>query len=108
MSSPWDVAQARRLWHDAAIEISPIRKGLLLGLVAGVLLTAAPAASGAPPLRGCGGGVRAAKVDCGKAKRIAAEYRRTGRRNIWMYTCSRGGDHGRCVLDRKVVIFPLG
>ena len=55
----------------------------------------------------CGQGVRAMIVDCGKAKRLAAEFRKTKRRSIWMYTCSGGGSRGRCVLDRKLVTFPI-
>ena len=79
---------------------------IMLGVVAALLL-AAPAALSAEPLRNCGSGVRALVVDCGKAKRLAAEYRKTKRRSIWMYTCSGAGSRGRCTLDRKVVTFPL-
>jgi hypothetical protein len=53
----------------------------------------------------CGNGVRAAIVDCGKAKRLAREHRRTGDRMIWMYTCKSGERRGICVLDRKIVTF---
>jgi hypothetical protein len=76
------------------------------GVLFALLLTAS--ASSAQPLRSCGSGVRAAIVDCGKAKRIAREFRKTGRRSIWMYTCRPGERRHRCVLDRKIVTFPAG
>jgi hypothetical protein len=79
---------------------------MLLGGILAILVV--PASSGAQQLRSCGGGVRAALIDCGKAKRIAAEYRKTHSRSIWLYTCSGGRERGRCVLERKIVIFPLG
>ena len=62
---------------------------------------------GAVPLENCGGGVRASKVGCAKAKRIAKEYAKTRDRSIWGYTCSAGDSRGRCVLDRKLVLFQL-
>jgi hypothetical protein len=27
--------------------------------------------------------------------------------SIWLYRCSSGGNRGRCVLDRKLITFPL-
>jgi hypothetical protein len=84
----------------------PIARLLLVPVV--VLLLALPASSGAANLQNCGGGVRAAKVACAKAKRIAAEYAKTHARSLQGYTCSSGNNQGRCVLDRKVVTFPLG
>jgi hypothetical protein len=56
----------------------------------------------------CGKGVRATVVDCGKARRLAKEYLKTRDRSLWLYTCTPGGKRGRCVLDRKIVTFPLG
>jgi hypothetical protein len=79
----------------------------LLLIAAVVLLLALPASSGAAKLQNCGGGVRAAKVACAKAKRIAAEYAKTQAHSLQGYTCSSGGSQGRCVLDRKIVVFPL-
>jgi len=58
-------------------------------------------------LENCGGGVRAAKVGCAKAKRIAKEYAKTHDRSIWGYTCSAGRSQGKCVLDRKLIMFAL-
>ncbi len=58
-------------------------------------------------LRNCGGGVRAAIVSCPKAKRIAKEYAKTGAHSLQGYTCSGGGSQVHCVLDRKLVVFPL-
>ena len=78
---------------------------LLIAVIA--LLLALPASSGAAKLQNCGGGVRAAKVACSKAKRIATEYAKTQAHSLQGYTCSSGGSQGRCVLDRKVVTFPL-
>ena len=46
-------------------------------------------------------------VSCPKAKRIAKEYAKTQAHSLQGYTCSGGGGQGRCVLDRKVVLFPL-
>ena len=86
--------------------MTPVRASLLALAVAAVLL-ALPGASGAASLRSCGGGVRAAVVSCAKAKRIAGEYTKTHSRSLQGYTCSSGGSQGRCVLDRKVVTFPL-
>ena len=86
--------------------MSIVRLNLLLIAVIAVLL-AVPASSGAAKLQNCGGGVRAAKVACSKAKRIAAEYAKTKAHSLQGYTCSGGGSQGRCVLDRKVVTFPL-
>lgn len=79
---------------------------IALGIVAALLLAAASAWS-AEALQNCGSGVRAAFVGCAKAKRIAAEYRKTHHRSIWLYTCSKGRSQARCVLDRKIVTFPL-
>lgn len=69
-------------------------------------LTASPAAEAAQ-LVNCGGGVRAAVVGCSKARRIAKEYVKTHDHSIWLYRCSSGGNRGRCVLDRKLITFPL-
>jgi hypothetical protein len=80
----------------------------LLAVLAVAALLAIPGSSGAAAgLQNCGGGVRAAKVSCSKAKRIAAEYAKTGARSLQGYTCSSGRSQGRCTLDRKLVIFPL-
>jgi hypothetical protein len=86
------------------MQISRLR--LLLIPVVAVLL-ALPASSIADGLQNCGGGVRASKVACSKAKRIAAEYSKTRARSLQGYRCSDSGSHGRCVLDRKVVTFTL-
>jgi hypothetical protein len=86
--------------------MSRIHISLLIAAIAAVL--AIPVASGAADLQSCGGGVRAAVVSCAKAKRIAAEYRKTHARSLQGYRCSSSGGQGRCVLDRKLVTFPLG
>ena len=65
------------------------------------------ASSSAAQLENCGRGVRAAKVGCAKAKRIAKEYAKTHDKSIWGYACSGGEGRGRCVLDRKLVLFEL-
>ena len=76
-------------------------------LIAAILVVLAiPVRSGAAGLQNCGGGVRAAVVSCAKAKRIAAEYRKTHARSVQGYKCSSGGGQGRCALDRKLVLFP--
>ena len=85
----------------------PVRACLLSLAVVSILL-ALPGVSGAASMRSCGGGVRAAVVSCGKAKRIATEYAKTHSHSLQGYTCSSGGSQGRCTLDRKVVTFPLG
>ena len=54
-----------------------------------------------------GGGVRASKVACAKAKRIATEYSKTGARSLQGFICTSSGSQARCVLDRKLVVFPL-
>jgi hypothetical protein len=87
--------------------MSPVR-ACLLSLAVVAILLALPGASGAASMRSCGGGVRAAVVSCGKAKRIATEYAKTRSRSLQGYTCTSGGSQGRCTLDRKVVTFPLG
>jgi hypothetical protein len=79
---------------------------IALGIVTAFLLAAASASS-AGLLQNCGSGVRAAMVSCAKAKRIAAEYRKTHHRSIWQYTCSKGRSQARCVLDQKIVTFSL-
>jgi hypothetical protein len=78
-----------------------------LAIAIAAVLALAPFASGAGKMENCGGGVRAAKVGCAKAKRIAKEYAKTHDRAIWGYRCSAGDTQGRCVLDRKVVVFRL-
>jgi hypothetical protein len=79
-----------------------------LFLVAAVaVLLALPASSSAGGMQNCGGGVRAAKVACSKAKRIATEYAKTRAHSLQGYTCNSGASQGRCTLDRKVVVFPL-
>jgi hypothetical protein len=83
-------------------------RAYLLTLATVAILLALPGASGASSLQNCGGGVRAAKVSCSKAKRIATEYKKTHAHSLQGYTCSGGGSQGRCTLDRKVVVFPLG
>ncbi len=82
------------------------RASLLTLAVAAVLL-ALPGASGAASMRSCGGGVRASIVSCSKAKRIATEYAKTKAHSLQGYTCSSGRSHGRCRLDRKLVLFRL-
>jgi hypothetical protein len=79
---------------------------LLLAAIAALVVLAVPSGANAG-LRNCGGGVRASVVACSKAKRIAAEYAKTGAHSLQGYTCSGGGSQGKCVLDRKVVTFPL-
>ena len=86
----------------------PIRRYQLFILAALLALAALAIPSGAGAgLRNCGGGVRAAVVSCSKAKRIAREYAKTPAKSLQGYTCSSGGSQGRCVLDRKIVTFPL-
>ncbi len=85
-----------------------IRRIHLLALVVIAVVLAFPVSSGsAAGLQNCGGGVRAAKVACSKAKRIASEYAKTHAHSLQGYTCSGGGNQGRCILDRKIVTFPL-
>ena len=79
---------------------------LLLAALSALVLIAVPSSADAG-LRECGGGVRAAVVGCPKAKRIAKEYAKTRARSLQGYACSSGGAQGRCVLDRKIVTFPL-
>jgi hypothetical protein len=80
----------------------------LLAIAVATILLALPAHSGAAGgFRNCGGGVRAAIVSCPKAKRIAKEYSKTQAHSLQGYICSGGGSQGRCILDRKVVVFPL-
>jgi len=79
---------------------------ILLAVLAAVVVPAVPSGADAG-LRNCGGGVRAAVVSCAKAKRIAKEYTKTQAKYLQGYTCSGGGSQGRCVLDRKLVTFPL-
>ena len=86
--------------------MSPPRLGAIAIALVAVCLMAAPG-WGAADLVNCGGGVRAALVGCSKAKRIAKEYVKTGDRSIWLFKCSGGASRGRCVLDRKVITFPL-
>jgi hypothetical protein len=86
--------------------MSFMRTSLLASvLVAGLL--AFVGTSGASSLQSCGGGVRAAKVSCDKAKRIATEYKKTRRHQLQGYTCKSGETQGRCALDRKLVLFSL-
>jgi hypothetical protein len=85
-----------------------IPRTYLLLIAAVALLLALPASAGAAQLQNCGGGVRAAVVSCSKAKRIASEYAKTKAHSLQGYKCSSGGSQGRCTLDRKIVVFPLG
>jgi hypothetical protein len=84
--------------------MSRLHVSLLIAAIA--VLLAVPVRSGAADLQSCGGGVRAALVPCAKAKRIAAEYRKTHARSLQGYRCSSRKGRGRCVLDRKLVLFP--
>jgi hypothetical protein len=85
-----------------------IRRIHLLAVAVIAVVLAFPVSSGsAAGLRNCGGGVRAAKVACSKAKRIAKEYAKTQARSLQGYKCSSGNSSGRCVLDRKIVTFRL-
>jgi hypothetical protein len=87
------------------MSIGHLRLLLITALVA-LALVALPSAADAG-LRDCGSGVRAAVVSCSKAKRIAKEYAKTQAKSLQGYTCSSGGSAGRCVLNRKIVTFPL-
>jgi hypothetical protein len=78
---------------------------IALGIAAALLLAASIAWS-AEPLRNCGSGVRAAVVDCGKAKRLAREWKKTHAKSVWLYTCAPSEKRVRCVLDRKIISFP--
>jgi hypothetical protein len=78
----------------------------MLAALLALAVLAIPSDAGAG-LRDCGGGVRAAVVGCSKAKRIAKEYAKTQAKSLQGYTCSDVGSQGRCVLDRKIVTFPL-
>ena len=91
---------------DPGYEMQIARLRLLLIPVVALLL-ALPATSSAGGLQNCGGGVRASKVACSKAKRIAAEYSKTRAHSLQGYRCSDSGSRGRCTLDRKLVTFPL-
>jgi hypothetical protein len=76
-------------------------------VVVAAVLALAASSSSAAGLQNCGGGVRAAKVGCWKAKRIAKEYAKTQAKSLQGYKCSSGGSSGRCVLDRKIITFRL-
>lgn len=80
---------------------------LLLATLTSLVVLAVPSGATAGGMQNCGGGVRAVKVPCSKAKRIATEYAKTHAHALQGYTCSGGGSQGRCVLDRKVVTFRL-
>ena len=92
---------------DPASEMSIRHVRFLLLTALAALALVAVSSSSAAGLQNCGGGVRAAKVACSKAKRIATEYAKTHAHSLQGYACSEGGSQGRCVLDRKVVTFPL-
>jgi hypothetical protein len=79
---------------------------VVLAAVVALIVLAVPSGANAA-LRNCGGGVRASIVSCAKAKRIANEYVKTQAKSLQGYTCNGGGSQGRCVLDRKIVTFPL-
>jgi hypothetical protein len=84
-----------------------MRKILLIAAAVAAMTAIALPSGASAGLRNCGGGVKAAKVSCSKAKRIAKEYAKTGAKSLQGYTCSSGGSSGKCVLDRKVVTFKL-
>jgi hypothetical protein len=88
--------------------MSVARLHLLAVVAVAVSLSFAASSGAAGGLQSCGGGVRAAVVSCGKAKRIASEYLKTRTRSLQGYTCSSGRGQGRCTLDRKLILFPLG
>jgi hypothetical protein len=79
---------------------------LVLAAVVALIVLVIPSGADAG-LRSCGGGVRAAVVSCAKAKRIATEFNKTHAHKLQGYNCGSGRSRGRCVLDRKVVTFPL-
>ena len=79
---------------------------LILAAITALALIAIPSAANAG-LRNCGGGVRAGVVSCAKAKRIAREYVKTRTKSLQGFTCKPGSSRGRCVLDNKIVTFPL-
>jgi hypothetical protein len=87
------------------------RRAALIMLAAAAALAAILAPSGASgaDLRNCGDGVRAAIVECPKAKRIAKEYAETRDKKVQWFTCTakRRGDEfkARCELDRKLILF---
>jgi hypothetical protein len=98
-----DTAAGGPIHHTMSIRHTPL---LAIVLIAGLL--ALPGISGAAQgLQNCGGGVRASKVPCAKAKRIADEYSKTHAHSLQGYSCSSGASQGRCTLDRKLVVFPL-
>jgi hypothetical protein len=84
----------------------------LISLVVATALVALGALSlqsSALGARNCGGGVRAVVVDCGKASRIAKEYKQHRASFVQGYRCSShqkgGSTQARCVLDNKAVVF---
>jgi hypothetical protein len=83
------------------------RMNIVAMAVVAAVLAVAVSSSSAAGMQNCGGGVRASKVACSKAKRIATEYAKTHAHSLQGYTCSGGANQARCVLDRKVVVFPL-
>jgi hypothetical protein len=90
----------------ALMSLSRLR--LLLAIALAMLVVAALAfqSTAAATLKYCGGGVRAEIVACWKAKRIAADYAKTRRRSVQGFKCTSGDRRARCVLDRKLVLFP--
>lgn len=87
--------------------MSPPR--LVLALLACLaILAAVPSASAqeAQPQK-CGGGVVVVQVTCQKARQIVKEYLRKPGRDVAGFICKALHNRGRCVLDRKIVTFPL-
>lgn len=92
---------------DSGSEMATTRTALLFVAALVTALALALPSGATAGLRSCGGGIRVAIVSCPKAKRIAKEYAKTQAHSLQGYACSGGGSQGRCVLDRKVVLFPL-
>ena len=77
---------------------------LLLGALVFVLALQSSAIAG----QNCGGGVTASGgVDCGKAKRIAKEFKKTHAKHVQGYTCKAGRSRGTCTLNTKKIVFDL-
>jgi hypothetical protein len=88
--------------------MSPPRLLLVLAACLAILAAVPFASAQQAQSQNCGGGISAVRLTCQKARQIAKEYVRKPSRDVAGFICKATSQkRGRCILDRKVVTFPL-
>jgi hypothetical protein len=88
--------------------MSPPRLLLVLAACLAILAAVPSASAQQAQTQKCGGGVVVVRITCQKARQIVEEYLRKPSREVAGFICKATSQkRGRCVLDLKVVSFPL-